>query len=76
MIKLGSHISFKSPNYLLGAAAESVNNKANCMMIYLGAPQTTKRVSVEKYKYNEYLEKYSKLITPDDIIVHAPYIVN
>ncbi|EIN15444.1 Endonuclease IV [Mycoplasmopsis agalactiae 14628] len=76
MIKLGSHISFKSPNYLLGAAAESISNQANCMMIYLGAPQTTKRISTEKYKYNEYLEKYSKLITPDDIIVHAPYIVN
>nr|WP_318029260.1 hypothetical protein [Mycoplasmopsis bovis] len=41
------------------------------MMIYLGAPQTTKRVSTEKYKYDEYLEKYSKLIAPSDIVVQC-----
>ncbi|VDR42598.1 putative endonuclease 4 [Mycoplasmopsis caviae] len=44
MIKLGSHISFKSPNYLVGSIEESLKNKANCTMIFLGAPQNTKRV--------------------------------
>ncbi|TNK93212.1 deoxyribonuclease IV, partial [Mycoplasmopsis pullorum] len=28
MIKLGSHISFKAPDYLVSAVEESLNNKA------------------------------------------------
>lgn len=76
MIKLGSHVSFKKPNYLAGAAGESINNKANTMMIYLGAPQTTKRVEFELYKKQEYLDFYAKDIPAEDIIVHAPYIIN
>lgn len=76
MIKLGSHISFKSPNYLVGAVEEAISYDANTLMIYLGAPQNTLRSPVEKYKYEEYLEKYSKIIKPEDIIIHAPYIVN
>lgn len=76
MIKLGSHISFKAPNYLVGAVEEAISYGANTLMIYLGAPQNTMRASIEKYKYAEYLEKYSQTIKPKDIIVHAPYIVN
>ncbi|WP_027121365.1 deoxyribonuclease IV [Mycoplasma leonicaptivi] len=76
MIKLGSHISFKAPNYLVSAVEESLNNGANTMMIYLGAPQNTNRVSIDKYKIQEYEEKYENIIKPEDIIVHAPYVVN
>ncbi|TDV24427.1 endonuclease IV [Mycoplasmopsis mustelae] len=76
MIKLGSHISFKAPHYLPGAVQESLNNGANVMMIYLGAPQTTKRVDVKKYKLDEYLQNYQDKIAQRDIIVHAPYIIN
>ncbi|AZG68842.1 deoxyribonuclease IV [Mycoplasma struthionis] len=76
MIKLGSHISFKKPNYLLDAIKESIDNSANCMMIYLGAPQTTLRAKVEDYHYEEYLKDYSNIIKAEDIVVHAPYIVN
>ncbi|MBZ4226843.1 deoxyribonuclease IV [Mycoplasma tauri] len=76
MLKLGSHISFKAPNYLYSSALESISNKANCMMIYLGAPQNVKRVDVSKYNYEKYLENFSNQIRPEDIIVHAPYIVN
>ncbi|MGL5733194.1 MAG: deoxyribonuclease IV [Metamycoplasmataceae bacterium] len=76
MIKLGSHISFKSPNYLAGAAEEAISYGANTMMIYLGAPQNTNRIPTEKYLFEEYKEKYSSIIKPQDIVVHAPYIVN
>ncbi|RIV16247.1 deoxyribonuclease IV [Mycoplasmopsis gallopavonis] len=76
MIKLGSFVSFKKPNYLVGAAQESINNGANTMMIYLGAPQTTIRTSVENYHKEEYLAQFSNIIKPEDIVVHAPYIVN
>ncbi|WP_330463576.1 deoxyribonuclease IV [Metamycoplasma gateae] len=76
MIKIGSHISFSKPGYLVGAAEQSIENNANCMMIYLGAPQTTLRVNKENYRLKEYTLLYSKRIKPEDIIVHAPYIVN
>lgn len=75
-IKIGSHNSFKAPNYLLGSIEEAIKNGANCSMIYLGAPQNTKRVEFEKYKLDEYLKKYKNIIKQEDIIIHAPYIVN
>ncbi|QJG67077.1 deoxyribonuclease IV [Mycoplasma phocoenae] len=76
MLKLGSHISFKSPDYLLAASEETIDNNANVMMIYLGAPQTAKRVDKIRFKLKEYIEKYSQIIKPEDIIIHAPYIIN
>lgn len=76
MIKLGSHIQFKSPNYLYDSGLESIKNGANTMMIYLGAPQNARRVSTELYQLDKYLEECSDKIPVEDIIVHAPYIVN
>ncbi|OYD27080.1 endonuclease IV [Mycoplasma testudineum] len=76
MIKLGSHVPFSAPGYLEKAIEISVNNKANCAMIYLGAPQNTKRVAIEKYNLEKYKQKYETIISLKDIIVHAPYIVN
>ena len=34
MIYLGSHVSFKSPNYFKGAIEEALSYKANACMIY------------------------------------------
>lgn len=76
MLKIGSHISFKSPNYLIDSINESVENNANTMMIYLGPPQSTKRVDPSKFKIDEYQKKYQNVIKPEDIIIHAPYIIN
>ncbi|MEA4115380.1 deoxyribonuclease IV [Mycoplasma sp. 744] len=77
MIKLGSHVAFaKKSEYLIGACQTSLNNGANCMMIYLGAPQNTKRVDIQQYGRDEYFKKYKNLIKAEDIVVHAPYIVN
>ncbi|QNM93350.1 deoxyribonuclease IV [Mycoplasma sp. Pen4] len=76
MIKLGSHVSFKAPNYLVGAVEESLSYNANAMMIYLGAPQNARRVDVSKYKLEEYLSKYQDKMPLENIVVHAPYIIN
>lgn len=76
MRKIGSHISFKAPNYLIGAIEESINNKATALMIYLGAPQSSRRVDKEKYLLQEYKEKYKNIISPENIVIHAPYITN
>lgn len=76
MLKLGSHVSFSSPRYLAQAAEEAISYNANAMMIYLGAPQNTKRVEFEKMHLDEYQEKYSSIIPKENILVHAPYIIN
>ena len=76
MLKIGSHIKFKSPDYLVSASKESIKNKANSMMIYLGPPQSSKRVDMEKYKLKKYMLEFSHKIKPENIIVHAPYITN
>ena len=76
MLKIGSHIPFKAPNYLIDSVKETINNGANVMMIYLGAPQNSKRVSIEKYNLEQYQKKFNQIIKPEDIIVHAPYIIN
>ncbi|UUM20336.1 deoxyribonuclease IV [Mycoplasma sp. 2045] len=76
MIKLGSHIGFKAPNYLYASGQEAISYGANTFMIYLGAPQNTNRVDVSKYNLEKYEEEFSSFIPKEDIIVHAPYIVN
>lgn len=76
MKKLGCHVSFKGPKYLVGAAEEAISYGAKSMMIYLGAPQNTRRVAKEKMLLEEYKINYQNLIPQENILVHAPYIVN
>ncbi|VEU77874.1 deoxyribonuclease IV [Mycoplasmopsis columbinasalis] len=76
MIKLGSHVPFTKPKYLVGAAEYSLKNGANTMMIFLGAPQNNKRVSPTLYNTEEYLANFAAKTPPIDVIVHAPYIIN
>ncbi|MXR56543.1 deoxyribonuclease IV [Mycoplasma flocculare] len=76
MIKIGSHVPFKKPDYLFGAIQKSLKNKANTAMVFLGPPQSTLRVKPENYKFEEYKKQFAKQILPEDIIVHAPYIIN
>ena len=74
MLKLGSHTPFAKPDYLKGSLDFSIANGANTMMIYLGAPQNSGRVDIEKYKLQEFQE--DGRIKAEDIVIHAPYIVN
>ncbi|MHA3828561.1 deoxyribonuclease IV [Mycoplasma sp. Z1473D] len=76
MIRLGSHVPFKAPNYLVESCETSIQNGANAMMIYLGAPQNVRRVETSKYNLAEYEAKYQNAIPKEYVVVHAPYIVN
>ncbi|KLL05353.1 MAG: endonuclease IV, partial [Mycoplasmataceae bacterium RV_VA103A] len=40
---IGRHCPFKAPYYLPGAVQEAVSYGSNALMIYLGAPQNTRR---------------------------------
>ena len=77
MLFLGSHVSFKSSNQLVGSVLEAIDYKANTFMFYTGAPQNTKRCEIN----NELTKEAIKLMEENNIdinnvIVHAPYIIN
>ncbi|MBD0379793.1 deoxyribonuclease IV [Paenibacillus sedimenti] len=74
MPKIGSHVSF-SDKGLLNAAEEAVSYGSSTFMIYTGAPQNTRRKPIE----SQYIEEGKTLMDKhgiDEIIVHAPYIIN
>ncbi len=76
-MKIGSHVSMSAPDYLVGAVKEALSYGANAMMIYSGAPQTTKRVPTSKFKIKEAYELMQEVgFDPKNIILHAPYIIN
>ena len=77
MLIIGSHVGYKKDSGLLGSVKEALSYKANTFMFYTGAPQNTIRSSIDldnvakAYKLME-----DNNISKDDIIVHAPYIIN
>ncbi len=76
-MKIGSHVSNNGIKMLEGSVEEALSYGANALMVYLGAPQNTFRKPFNQMHINEALELCKKNnIDPEDIIVHAPYIVN
>lgn len=76
-MKIGCHVSNSGEEMLVGAVKEAVSYDANCMMIYLGAPQNTYRKSIPQLRIEEYQQLLqTHHINPHDVIVHAPYIIN
>jgi deoxyribonuclease-4 len=74
MLKIGSHVSF-SDKGLLSAANEANKYGSSSFMIYTGAPQNTRRKPIESMYLAEGKEQMQKNGI-EEIIVHAPYIVN
>lgn len=76
-MKLGSHVGNNGTKMMIGSVEEALSYNENCFMIYLGAPQNTFRKKVEDQNSVDALQMASQNgILPEDIIVHAPYIVN
>lgn len=75
MLKLGSHVGMSGKEMLLGSAKEAVSYGANTFMFYTGAPQNTKRKEISELNI-EPAWKYMKTHGIEEIIVHAPYIIN
>jgi deoxyribonuclease-4 len=76
MLIIGSHVSF-GKNQLLGATQEAISYGSNTFMFYTGAPTNTIRKDIE----NKYTEEAIQLmeqnnININNVICHAPYIVN
>ena len=76
-IKIGSHVSMSGDLMYLGSIEEAISYDANALMIYTGAPQNTIRKKVEELKIHAAVELMkSKGLSFDNVIVHAPYIIN
>ena len=74
---IGSHVSFGKDKQLLGSVEESLRYGANTFMFYTGAPQNTRRGSLDDgLTYQAYELMKENNIKLEDVIVHAPYIVN
>lgn len=75
MLKIGSHVSMSGKKMLLASSEEAVSYGANTFMIYTGAPQNTRRKAIEELNI-EAGRKHMAEHGIDEIIVHAPYIIN
>ena len=76
-MKLGCHVSNNGHEMLVGSVNEAIKYQANCFMVYLGAPQNSFRKPMNEWNIEQFLKilKDNK-INNEDVIVHAPYIVN
>ncbi|SER17387.1 Endonuclease IV [Gracilibacillus ureilyticus] len=75
MLKIGSHVSMSGKKMLLASAEEAISYGANTFMIYTGAPQNTRRKPIEELNI-EAGTKFMEANDINDIVVHAPYIIN
>ncbi|MFA5408783.1 MAG: deoxyribonuclease IV [Bacilli bacterium] len=74
---IGSHVSFKKDKQLLGSVLETVSYGGNAFMFYTGAPQNTLREDIDINLTNEaYALMKKNNIDIENVIVHAPYIIN
>ena len=72
---IGSHVSMSGKKMLEGSAEEAHQFGESTFMIYTGAPQNTRRKSINDLnieKGHKIMEQYGL----SNIVVHAPYIIN
>lgn len=74
-MKIGSHVGMSGKEMLLGSAKEAVSYGANTFMFYTGAPQNTRRKEISELNIDPAWE-YMKEHGIEEIVVHAPYIIN
>ena len=74
---IGSHVGFNNKTGLLGSVNEAISYNANTFMFYTGPAQSTMRSEIDN---NVTKEAYDLMIenniNPNNVIVHAPYIIN
>lgn len=74
---IGSHVSFKKEEQLLGSVKEALSYGSNTFMFYTGAPQNTARQVINEEKTLEAKKMMEENgINIENVVVHAPYIIN
>ena len=74
-IKLGCHVGMAGKEMFLGSAKEAASYGANVFMLYTGAPQNTRRKDISELNIEAGWE-YARQHGIEEIVVHAPYIIN
>ena len=74
-VKLGCHVGMAGKEMFLASAKEAGSYGANVFLLYTGAPQNTRRKDVAELNICAGWE-YAHEHGIDEIVVHAPYIVN
>lgn len=72
---LGSHVSMSGKKMLLAASEEAASYGATVCMVYTGAPQNTRRKPIEELNIEAGL-KHMEEHGIQEVVVHAPYIIN
>lgn len=76
-MKIGSHVSNNGDLMLALSVSEAIKNEENAFMVYLGPPQSTIRKGYDELNVDLFHEGLNRFgILNDDVIIHAPYIVN
>ena len=76
-MKIGCHVGNSGPLMLEGSIKEALSYGATCFMVYLGPPQNTIRKPIESMNADKMaLIAKENNISLEDVIIHAPYIVN
>ena len=73
---IGSHVSFKKDKQLVGSVEEALSYGSTTFMFYTGAPQNTNRQPIDNNLTEEAIELMKDKIDINNVIVHAPYIIN
>jgi len=74
---IGSHVGFNGKTQLLGSVEEAVSYGANTFMFYTGSTQSTMRSEInDELTYKAYELMVKNNINNNNVIVHAPYIIN
>ncbi len=74
---IGSHVSFTNKTQLVGSVNEAISYGANTFMFYTGSTQSTQRSEIDdNLTYEAYKLMVDNGINSDNVIVHAPYIIN
>ena len=77
MLIIGSHVGYKKDSGLVGSVEEALSYGANTFMFYTGAPQNTIRSSIDIDNVKKaYALMSDNGIDKNNVIVHAPYIIN
>ena len=74
-IKLGCHVGRAGKEMFLASAKEAASYGANVFMLYTGAPQNTRRKDISELNIEAGWE-YARQHGIEEIVVHAPYIIN
>ena len=74
---MGSHVSMNGKEMMLGSVKEALSYQSTTFMFYTGAPQNTSRKPIDQLRIEEarqLMEEHH--IDIDNVVVHAPYIIN